>query len=155
MTMLESVVSQLPAGVEPLLESLMEGTLADGLPLIPPVHEAVQRMIAASGRPAATVLGVMAPLMQDVLVSDAAICAVAAGCRPAYFPVVVAALEAMMAPEFNFLAIQATTELASTLVIVNGPIAARLGIHSGSGCLGPGFRANATIGRAGYDWAIA
>ena len=66
----------------------------------------------------------------------------------AYFPVVLAALEAVMEPEFNFLAIQATTELASPLVIVHGPVAERIGVHSGSGCLGPGFRANATIGRA-------
>ena len=58
------------------------------------------------------------------------------------------ALEAALDPAFNLLAVQATTELASTLMIVNGPIATRLAIHSGSGCLGPGFRANATIGRA-------
>jgi hypothetical protein len=148
MTMFESVLSQLPAGVEAQIDAIMDGTLADGLPLVPPTREAVARMIVASGRRPEMVLGVMAPLMQDALVSDVAICAVAAGCRPEYFPVVLAALEAAMEPEFNLLAIQATTELASTLVVVNGPIATRIGIQSGSGCLGPGFRANATIGRA-------
>jgi len=34
------------------------------------------------------------------------------------------------------------------MVIVNGPVRERLGIHSGANLLGPGFRANATIGRA-------
>jgi hypothetical protein len=146
--MLEAALVSLPAGIEAQLEAAMEGILADGLPLVPPTRDAVRRMVAAAGRPPGEVLGMMAPLMQEVVVSDAAVCAVAAGCRPEYFPVVLAALEAAMDPEFNLLAVQATTELASTLLIVNGPIAQRLGIHSGSGCLGPGFRANATIGRA-------
>jgi len=34
------------------------------------------------------------------------------------------------------------------MMIVNGPYALEIGIHGGSGCLGPGFRANASIGRA-------
>jgi hypothetical protein len=146
--MLEAALVSLPAEVEVRIEAVMEGALADGLPLVPPTRESVQRMVAAGGRPAESVLGIMAPCMHEAVVSDAAICAVAAGCRPEYFPVVLAALEAMLDPEFNLLAIQATTELASTMLVVNGPIAERLGIHSGSGCLGPGFRANATIGRA-------
>ena len=146
--MLEAALIALPAGVEAQIHAVMQGALADGLPLVPPTREAVHRMVAACGHPPDFVLGVMAPLMQEVTITDAAICAVAAGCRPEYFPVVLAALDAVMDPEFNLLAIQATTELASTLIIVNGPIAQRLAIHSGSGCLGPGFRANATIGRA-------
>lgn len=147
-SLLGSALTDLPHGLEARLDRLMEGGLADGLPLVPPTREAVARMVAASGRPGTTVLGEMAPLMQAVLIEDAAICAVAAGCKPEYFPVIVAAIEAAMDPVFNLLAIQATTELASTLMVVNGPIVERLGIHSGSGCLGAGFRANATIGRA-------
>ncbi|MFQ5894074.1 MAG: UGSC family (seleno)protein, partial [Nitrospinota bacterium] len=141
-------LSELSPGVEALLEAAIEGELGDGLPIVPPTREAVRRMLQASPWPADRVLGVMAPALQEVTVEEAALCAVAAGCRPDYFPVVAAALEAIMEPEFNLLAIQATTELASPLVIVNDPAAARLGIHGGSGCLGPGFRANATIGRA-------
>jgi hypothetical protein len=33
-------------------------------------------------------------------------------------------------------------------MIVNGPYAQKIGLHGGNGCFGPGFRANATIGRA-------
>lgn len=33
-------------------------------------------------------------------------------------------------------------------VVVNGPIRPQIGIECGAGCMGPGFRANASIGRA-------
>ncbi len=138
----------LPPDAAAAIEAAMEEEPGDGLPIVPPTREAVDAMLAAVRKGAGDVLGVMPPAMEEVTVEEAAVCAVAAGCKPACFPVVLAALEAVMEPAFNFLAIQATTELASPLVIVHGPIAARLGVHAGSGCLGPGFRANATIGRA-------
>jgi hypothetical protein len=143
-----ALLSELPPGAEAALEAAMETGPGDGLPLVPPTRRALDAMLGAVQEGPGHVLGMMAPGMVDVTVEDAAVCAVAAGCKPSYFPVVLAALEAVMEPEFNFLAIQATTELASPLVIVHGPVAERLGVHSGSGCLGPGFRANATIGRA-------
>ena len=143
-----ALLSELPPAAEAALEAAMENGPGDGLPLIPPTRRAVDAMLASVQEGSGHVLGMMAPGMVDVTVEDAAVCAVLAGCKPAHFPVVLAALEAVMEPEFNFLAIQATTELASPLVIVHGPIAERLSVHSGSGCLGPGFRANATIGRA-------
>ncbi len=143
-----ALLSELSPGAEAALEAAMENGPGDGLPLIPPTWRAVDAMLASTQEGSGHVLGMMAPGMVDVTVGDAAVCAVLAGCKPAHFPVVLAALEAVMEPEFNFLAIQATTELASPLVIVHGPVAERLGVHSGSGCLGPGFRANATIGRA-------
>ncbi len=144
----EALLSELSPSAQAALEAAMEDGPGDGLPLVPPTRGAVDAMLAAAQEGPTHVLGVMAPGMQEVTVEEAAVCAVAAGCRPEYFPVVLAALEAVMEPEFNFLAIQATTELASPLVIVHGPVAERIGVHSGSGCLGPGFRANATIGRA-------
>ena len=143
-----ALLSELSPGAQAALEAALEDGPGDGLPLIPPTQRAVDAMLASVQEGSGNVLGIMAPAMVEVTVGDAAVCAVAAGCKPAYFPVVLAALEAVMEPEFNFLAIQATTELASPLVIVHGPVAERIGVHSGSGCLGPGFRANATIGRA-------
>jgi len=71
-----------------------------------------------------------------------------AGCRPEYFPVIVAAVDAMLDPDFNLYGVQATTHPVAPLVIVNGAYGRRIGLHAGSGCFGPGFRANATIGRA-------
>lgn len=143
-----ALLNELSPGAQAALEAALEDGPGDGLPLIPPTQRAVDAMLASVQEGSGNVLGIMAPAMAEVTVGDAAVCAVLAGCKPAYFPVVLAALEAVMEPEFNLLAIQATTELASPLVIVHGPVAERTGVHSGSGCLGPGFRANATVGRA-------
>ena len=71
-----------------------------------------------------------------------------AGCRADYFPVVLAAVEAVLDPAFNLRGLQTTDENAAPLIIVNGPIAKALDINGSFGALGPGWRANATIGRA-------
>jgi len=71
-----------------------------------------------------------------------------AGCEPVCFPVILAAVAAMLEPAFNLYGVQATTHPVAPLVIVNGPAARAIGMHSGAGLFGPGFRANATIGRA-------
>ena len=44
--------------------------------------------------------------------------------------------------------IQVTTNPMTPLLLLNGPIRNQLDIYYGAGCLGPGWRANATIGRA-------
>ena len=71
-----------------------------------------------------------------------------AGCLPEYFPVVVAALEAVNEPRFNFHASTASTGGSAPMLIISGPIVDEIGMNSGAGCFGPGNRANATIGRA-------
>jgi hypothetical protein len=86
--------------------------------------------------------------MGEATLERVASCAVLAGCRPEYFPVVLAACEAMLEEAFNLNGIAVTTSPPGPILIVNGPIRDRLGLHSGAGALGPGFRANMTIGRA-------
>ena len=71
-----------------------------------------------------------------------------AGCRPEYFPLYMLAIEAMCEEPFNLYGVQATTHLCAPLVIVNGPVGREIGINSGHNAFGPGWRANATIGRA-------
>jgi hypothetical protein len=71
-----------------------------------------------------------------------------AGCRPEYLAVLIAAVEAVAEQAFNIQGIQATTNSAAPWIIVNGPLAATLGVNSGLNCLGQGTRANATLGRA-------
>jgi hypothetical protein len=90
----------------------------------------------------------MPPVWRQATIEKLAVNAVMAGCDPTYFPVIVAAVEAMLDPAFNLYGVQATTHPVAPLVIVNGEYGRRIGLHSGSGCFGPGFRANATIGRA-------
>jgi hypothetical protein len=86
--------------------------------------------------------------MGEATLARVAACAVLAGCRPEYFPVVAAAARAVLDPAFNLHGQAVTTQPAGQLVVVNGPVREAIGLNSGMGALGPGFRANLTIGRA-------
>jgi hypothetical protein len=120
----------------------------DGLPIIPATPEAVQRFVEAAGAPAETVIGIIPPRRGRATVEVLAVNAVLAGCRPEYMPVLMAALEGLTDEGFPLEFIQVTTNPMTPFLLVNGPIRQRLDINSGTGCLGPGWRANATIGRA-------
>jgi hypothetical protein len=120
----------------------------DGLPIVPPTPERVAAMLAGAGADGAESLGIMPPLWRDATLEKLAVNAVMAGCEPAYFPVIVAAVRAMLDPAFNLYGVQATTHPVAPLLIVSGPHAHAIGLHAGAGLFGPGFRANATIGRA-------
>ena len=120
----------------------------DGLPVVPATEALVRKMLLAYGEDPATSLGIVQPRNAPVTLEKVAINAVMAGCRPEHFPVVVAAVKAALQPDFNLASVQATTGGAAPAVIVNGPIARQLGINGDSGCFGPGYRANAAIGRA-------
>jgi hypothetical protein len=63
-----------------------------------------------------------------------------AGAAPEHLPVIVAAVRAVAEPRFNLKAIQTTTHPCAPLVIVNGPVARRLGIAGGANALGQGQR---------------
>jgi len=131
---------------EAVLAAFCERQWCDGLPIVPPTEERVRVMLG--GAQPDRSLGVMPPLWRRVTLEKLAVNAVMAGCEPAAFPLIVAAVEAMLDPSFNLYSVQATTHSVAPLLIVHGPIADELGVHAGSGCFGPGFRANATIGRA-------
>jgi hypothetical protein len=120
----------------------------DGLPIVPPTPDLVEAMVEASGLPPSAELGIVAPGLVMATVEKVAINAVMAGCRPQYMPVVVAALRALVRPEFNLAGIQGTTHPVGPFVLVNGPVRKAIGVNCGSGAFGQGFRANATIGRA-------
>ena len=121
---------------------------SDGLPVVPPTAARVERMLAYCDRPWDALVAKMAPRYGEATPLRLAANAVMAGCRPEYFPLLVLAVEAMCEEPFNLYAIQATTHLCAPLVIVNGPVAKELDINSGHNAFGPGWQANATIGRA-------
>ena len=121
---------------------------SDGLPLIPPAPERVERTLGATGRDPASVVARLDPRRGEATVERIAINAVMAGCAPEHLPIVIAAVEAVADPAFNLHGIQATTNPVAPLLIVNGPARRRAGINCGRNALGPGCRANATIGRA-------
>ena len=120
----------------------------DGLPIVPPVSGRVERMLACTPRAADEVIAAIAPGFGAATIERIAINAVMAGCDPEYLPVLIAAAEAVAAPEFNLQAIQTTTNPTGVGIIVNGPIARRLNMNSGINALGHGNWANATLGRA-------
>jgi len=120
----------------------------DGLPIVPPTLGRVDAMVRASGRSPRDSLGEMEPLGGLATIEKIAANAVMAGAAPAHMPVIVAAVEAIVDPAFNMRGIQTTDENAAPLIIVNGPAAAALEINDSYGALGPGWKANACIGRA-------
>ncbi len=145
---LRSEVLELPDSPEAVYQAFCEREWCDGLPIIPPTPERVEAMLASVAGDAEESLGPLPPLWREATLEKLAVNSVMAGCLPAFFPVVLAAVEAMLDPVFNLYGVQATTHPVAPLLILNGPYARTIGMQSGAGCFGPGFRANATIGRA-------
>src|SRR2546423_5861786 len=85
------------------------------------------------------------PLNRQCTVRLAAINAAMAGCRPEYFPVVLAAWAALEAENYVTRGIWQSTTGTAPMMLVNGPIRERIGLNSKGNVFGSGFRANATI----------
>jgi hypothetical protein len=131
------------------LEDLHRMGCTDGLPVVIPTPARVERMVLALGDDADLSLGAMGPNLGACTVEKLATAAVMAGCLPDYAPVVRAAALAILDPVFDLTEVQSTTHSIAPLFIVNGPARELCGpIASGTGALGPGHRANASIGRA-------
>jgi hypothetical protein len=130
------------------IEHFFQQDWSDGLPVVPPTEPLVRRMIEAVDRPPGEVVGLVPPRFGEATIESLAVHAVMAGCLPAHFPVVLAAVEALLEPRFGLQGVVATTHVSTPLLIVNGPIARDLQINAGPNLFGQGWRANATIGRA-------
>ena len=137
-----------PTDIDDFQGWLMERGWGDGLPAIPPTRERVARMLAVMRGRADEVAAILVPRLGRATLEVIAANAVLAGALPEHLSVILAAVEAVADPAFNLQAIQTTTHPCSPLLIVNGPIPRRLGIHAGGNVLGQGVRANAVIGRA-------
>src|SRR5204862_6323874 len=108
----------------------------DGLPLAPPTESALREFLAATDRDPRELVGVLPPRQGGATIERIAVNTVMAGCRPEYFPVVLAAVEALADPLFNLDSIQATTHPVAPLIVVNGPIAREIGLNSGGNAFG-------------------
>lgn len=120
----------------------------DGLPIVQPTRSKVDELLATVDRPADEVVGEVPPHYQEATVELVATNAVMAGCSPACFPVVLAALGATLAEPFNLYGVLATTHPCWPSVIVNGPVVDEVGFNGGANAYGQGNRANATVGRS-------
>ncbi|MEA3154612.1 MAG: hypothetical protein QOK44_2201, partial [Betaproteobacteria bacterium] len=134
--------------LEEAYAALYKRRLTDGLPVIPPTDERVGRMLAGLPLEPTRVIAALPPSGGLATVEKIAINAVMAGCLPDYLPVLVAAVGAMAEPQFNLTGIQTTTNPVAPFVLINGPVRQDIEVNCGAGALGPGWRANATIGRA-------
>ena len=129
-------------------EFFLDKEWSDGFPVVTPTEARVERMLGGTRRDPGEIFGHVPPALEPASVRAVAIHALMAGCRPEYLPVVLGGLELILREEFNMGGVQCTMHGVAPLMIVNGPYAQKIGIHGGNGCFGPGFRANATIGRA-------
>ena len=130
------------------IEYCYEQGWTDGLPVIPPTVERVGPFLDALGLDPEAVVGEIPARARRITAEKLAINAVMAGCLPEYAPVLLAAVEALCAPEHNVNGSAASTGGSAPLVMVSGPITARIGMNGGANLFGQGNRANATIGRA-------
>ena len=147
MTLLSAHITA--ANEEEALETLHAAGQTDGLPVVIPTPERVERMVIASGFDADLALGNVGPNLGAATIEKVCIAAVMAGCLPDYLPVLISAVQAICDERLDTTEWQSTTHAISPLIIVNGPARAACGnIASGFGALGPGYRANASIGRA-------
>ena len=129
------------------IEYYYENGWTDGLPVVPPIQEFVDEFLATTRRDPEEIILEQAHLNRTCNIRQAAINAVMAGCKPEYFPVLLAALDAFRQIDGGGGMMQSTTGQALVL-IVNGPVRQRLDINCTENILGSGDRANATIGRA-------
>jgi hypothetical protein len=122
---------------------------SDGLPLTPPTEEAVNRILEGTELRREHVVSVFPPGMGKATVEKIAINAVMAGCLPQYMPLIMAAVETVIDPGFDLVGAQNTSGQMAPLFILSGlKLAEELNVNSGFCAVGPGWKANTTIGRA-------
>ena len=136
------------AELEDEFEAMYARGWSDGLPVVPPTRRRVLRMLGGTRRDPGELVAVVPPDLVECSVEKVAVNAVLAGCLPDHLPAVIAALEAACTDEFNMHGLLATTWFSGPVVVVNGPFRKEAGMNAGVNALGPGNRANLTIGRA-------
>ena len=136
------------AELEDDVEGCYERGWSDGLPVIPPTRVRVIRMLKGTDRSPGEIIGNIPPDNAPCTIEKVAINAVLAGCKPEYFPIVLASVQAALQDKFCMHGLLCTTYFSGPVMIVNGPVVQQIGLNNGINALGQGSRANATIGRA-------
>jgi hypothetical protein len=128
------------------VEHYYENGWTDGLPVVPVGGETVREFVEFAGRDPGEQILTVPHLGTRCTVELAATAAAMAGCRPEHFAVLLAVLDSFQ-PSVDTGLLQSTSGQA-VMVTVNGPVRRRLGFNAAANVLGPGYRANATVGRA-------
>ena len=146
-TELQSTRYQVSDTVE-AIEFYYDKGWTDGLPVVPPTESSIRAMLDAAGLEPGEEITFIENRQVSVTAEKVAINTVMAGCKPEYMPVVVAAVEALGDPVYSYHGPATSTGGSAVFMLVNGPIARELGMNDGDNLFGPGWRPNATIGRA-------
>jgi hypothetical protein len=136
------------ADVRRVMEFYADHGWTDGLPVVPVTESYLDEFLGQTDRAPEDVVFAMPHLNRTCSVRSAAINAAMAGCRPEYFPVVLAAWEAFTLEGYAGKGLWQSTTGTAPLLLVNGPVREQLGLNGRGNVFGSGFRANATIGRA-------
>jgi hypothetical protein len=119
---------------------------SDGLPIVPPTADRVDRFLAATHSEPDTVIGALPPELREITIWNIAVNGVMAGCRPEYMPVLVAVARCIMDPRFRLEDLTSTFGL-EPLIVVSGPVVEALDFNTGTGAMRVGRQANTSIGR--------
>ncbi len=109
----------------------------DGLPIVPPTPERVEKMLAGTSLKPDTLIGLIPPRMGAATVQVIAINAVMAGAKPEHLPVIIAAVKAAIQPEVELRRWLMSTRPTFVSMFVQGPIVKELGVHYGQSALAP------------------
>ncbi len=132
-----------PDTEENLQRIFYEKGWTDGLPIILPTQDRVQRMLAGTSASPNDIVAEPDPFNPiKVTVANVAAVAVMAGARPEFMPVILAIVSTGQR------AILGSTTPFAAMIVVNGPIRNEIGMNSGIGAFSPVNMANSTIGRA-------
>jgi hypothetical protein len=137
-----------PGDPREIIEAYYRAGWTDGLPVVPPSEASISEMLAAGKLRGPELIGEIPGRNTVVTADKVAVNAVMAGCRPEYLPVVLAAVRGLCHPDFAYHGPASSTGGSAMVLIVSGPVAARLGVNSDNNAFGQGHRPNATIGRA-------
>ena len=145
----ESALYEPGCYMEEIMDYLDREHIGDGLPVIPPTQSRLEKMYAyCPWDPDTQLWREVGPTGKNVTVKDVALASVMAGCKPQAMPVLVSAFKALADPKYNLLQSVTTSHPGGNMILVSGPIAQQIGLSGKQGCLGPGYPANATVGRA-------
>lgn len=133
-------------GIDEINDEYYSKHWSDGMPIIPPTRDRVERFLRYTDRAPDEVIGVLPPANRQATVWNVAVNGVMAGCRPEYMPVLLAVVEAVADPAYKVEDAGSTPGWES-LVVVNGPIINELEFHHGQGVMRVGKRANTSVGR--------
>jgi hypothetical protein len=134
-------------------EHFMKNGWADGLPIVPPTTEAVERFLKYTDLDPDDVIAKLKPSGTTMTVFSVAVNGVISGCRPSYMPVLLAIAQAVSTDRFAIYHAGSTAGW-TPIVFLNGPIRKELGFNCGQGALRPGNRANMSVGRfTRYIWS--